>query len=194
MGCIEIHPWLSRVQHIDREDFAVFDLDPAKGATWEQVVSVAKLLGVALERLGLRGYPKTSGASGLHVYVPLDPVHDYGRVRSFVERVGRLMAAANPADVTMDRYIPNRKGKVFVDSGQNRAGATIASVYSVRPRPGASVSTPILWEELDRISPEDFTMSTVWDRISRYGDLFAPVIEGGQTLDEAEKALGYEPS
>ena len=126
----------------------------------------------------------------MHVYVPLDPVHSYRRVRKFVERVGHLLAAANPAEVTMDRYIPNRKGKVFVDSGQNRAGATIASVYSVRPRPGAPVSTPLRWEELDRIRPEDFTIATVWDRISRFGDLFAPILEGEQVLDHAEAALG----
>ena len=192
MGCIEIHPWLSRVRHIDREDFAVFDLDPAEGATWDQVVAVAGLLGVALERLGLRGYPKTSGASGIHVYVPLDPVHDYGRVRRFVERVGHLLASANPADVTMDRHIPNRVRRIFIDSGQNRGGATIASVYSVRPRPGAPVSTPIRWDELDKVRPGDFTIASVWDRISRYGDLFAPVLEGGQVLDQAEEALGIE--
>lgn len=192
MGCIEIHPWLSRVQHLDREDFAVFDLDPAEGATWEQVVSVARLLNVALERMGLRGYPKTSGSRGVHVYVPLDPVHDYPRVRTFVERGGYLLAAANPADVTMDRNIPRRKGKVFVDSGQNRAGATVASVYAVRPRPGAPVSTPVRWGELDHVRPGDFTIATVWDRISRFGDLFAGVLEGGQVLDRAEEALGID--
>ena len=190
MGCIEIHPWLSRLQHIDREDFAVFDLDPAEEATWEQVVAVTKLLGVALDRLGLLGYPKTSGASGIHVYVPLDPVHDYGRVRKVVDRIGFLLASANPDNVTMNRHIPSRKGRVFIDSGQNRGGATIASVYSVRPRPGAPVSTPIRWEELDDVRPGDFTIATVWDRISRYGDMFAPVIEGGQVLDQAEQALG----
>ncbi len=190
MGCIEIHPWLSRLQHLDREDFAIFDLDPAEGASWEQVVSVARLLHVALERLGLRGYPKTSGSRGIHVYVPLDPVHDYRRVRRFVGQVGHLLAAANPDDVTMDRYIPRRRGKVFVDSGQNRPGATIASVYSVRPRPGAPVSTPLLWSELEHVRAGDFTIATVWDRISRYGDLFAGVLDGGQTLDLAEEALG----
>ncbi|MDE0169421.1 MAG: non-homologous end-joining DNA ligase [bacterium] len=192
MGCIEVHPWLSRLRHIESEDFAVFDLDPAEGAAWEQVVSVAKLLGVALDRLGLRGYPKTSGSRGIHVYVPLEPRHTYGRVRRFVERVGQLLATANPEGVTMDRHIPNRKGKVFVDSGQNRAGATIASVYSVRPRPGAPVSIPVRWEELGQVTPEDFTIATVWDRISRHGDLFAPVLEGGQVLDHAEKALGID--
>ena len=192
MGCIEIHPWLSRLRHVDLEDFAVFDLDPAEGAGWDKVVSVARLLAVALDRLGLRGYPKTSGSRGLHVYVPLDPVHSYRRVRRFVERIGHLLAAASPEDVTMDRYIPNREGKVFIDSGQNRAGATIASVYSIRPRPGAPVSTPLRWEELDRVTPEDFTIATVWDRISRYGDLFAPVLAGGQVLEAAEEALGIE--
>lgn len=192
MGCIEIHPWLSRLRHLDREDFAVFDLDPAEGATWEQVVSVARLLHVALEQLGLRGYPKTSGSRGIHVYVPLEPVHGYRRVRTFVERLGRLLAAANPDDVTMDRNIPRRAGKVFIDSGQNRAGATIASVYSVRPRTGAPVSAPLRWEELDRIRPQDFNMATVWDRISRFGDLFAEVLEGGQVLDHAEPALGLD--
>jgi bifunctional non-homologous end joining protein LigD len=190
MGCIEIHPWLSRLRYIESEDFAVFDLDPAEGAGWEQVVSVAKLLGVALDRLGLRGYAKTSGSRGIHVYVPLEPGHTYGRVRRFVERVGQLLAAADPEGVTMDRHIPNRTGKVFVDSGQNRAGATIASVYSVRPRPGAPVSTPVRWEELDHVTPDDFTIVTVWDRISRQGDLFSPVLEGGQILDHAEEALG----
>ena len=190
MGCIEIHPWLSRLRHLDREDFAVFDLDPAEGANWEQVVSVARLLRVALERMGLRGFPKTSGSRGIHVYVPVDPIYDYRRVRTFVERLGYLLAAANPDDVTMDRNIPRRKGKVFIDSGQNRSGATIASVYSVRPRPGAPVSTPLRWEELDRIRPEDFTIATVWDRVSRFGDLFAGVLEGDQALDRAEEALG----
>ena len=189
MGCIEIHPWLSRVQQPDRPDFAVFDLDPAEGASWERTAAAARLVGTALERLGLAGYPKTSGSRGIHIYVPLDPVYEYDRVRSFVSAVGRLLAAADPDGVTMSRHIPSRKGKVFIDSRQNRAGATIASVYSVRPRPGAPVSTPIRWEELDRIRPDDFTIGTLWDRISRYGDLFAPVLSGGQRLEEAEKAL-----
>ena len=194
MGCIEIHPWLSRVQHIDREDSAIFDLDPADGATYEQVVSVAKLLQVALTQLGLRGYPKTSGATGIHIYVPLDPVYEYSRVRTFVDTVGRLMLAANPDDITMDRHIPNRTGKVYIDVGQNRGGATIASVYSVRPRPGAPVSTPLRWDEIEEARPDDFTIATIWDRLSRVGDLFAPVLTGGQRLEAAEAELGIEPA
>ena len=190
MGCIEIHPWLSRVRSLDAADFAVFDLDPAAGSSWDQVVAVAGLLREALGHLRLRGYPKTSGSKGIHIYVPLDPVHDYARVRTFVQRLGHLLAAANPENVTMSRHIPDRAGKVYVDSGQNRAGATIAAAYSVRPRPGAPVSTPLRWDELETIDPASFTIATIWDRISRYGDLFAPVLLGGQRLDQAEATLG----
>jgi bifunctional non-homologous end joining protein LigD len=190
MGCIEIHPWLSRRQTLEFEDFAVFDLDPAEGAAWEQVADTARHTKVALDRLGLRSYVKTSGATGLHVYVPLAPVHEYARVRKFVETVGRLLAAADPENITMEWDIPKRAGKVFVDHNQNVAGKTIASVYSVRPRRGAPVSTPIHWEELDEIDPADFTIATIWGRLRRHGDIFAPVLSGGQTLDAAEEALG----
>ncbi len=157
------------------------------------MVDVALLIKVLLGKLGLVGYPKTSGATGLHIYVPLDPVYPYGRVRKFVETVGRLLAKANPDDITMEWDIPKRAGKVFIDHNQNVGGKTIASVYSVRPRAGAPVSTPILWEEVGEVSPGDFTISTIWDRLARYGDLFAPVLEGGQRLEAAESALGLEP-
>ncbi|MDH3606028.1 MAG: non-homologous end-joining DNA ligase [Acidimicrobiia bacterium] len=194
MGCIEIHPWLSRVQSIGFPDFAIFDLDPAEGASWEQVVDTALHIKVALDSLGLRGYPKTSGATGLHIYVPLDPVHEYGRVRRFVETVGRLMEAADPSNVTMEWDIPKRTGKVFIDHNQNVGGKTIASVYAVRPFPGAPVSTPLSWDEVGTLTPDLFTISTIWDRVAEVGDLFAPVLSGGQTLDEAETALGLGAS
>jgi bifunctional non-homologous end joining protein LigD len=190
LGAIEIHPWLSRIQTPDAPDFAIFDLDPAEGATWDQVVTVAEVIRVALGRLGLEGFPKTSGATGLHVYVPLDPVHPYERVRKFVETVGRFVVGADPTLATMEWDIPKRKGKVFIDHNQNVGGKTIASVYSVRPRAGAPVSTPILWEEVGEIDPADFTIATIWDRVSRHGDLFAPVLRGGQTLEKAERGLG----
>ena len=190
MGCIEIHSWLSRTETARFPDFAVFDLDPARGATWEQVAETAQLLKTALDQLGLRGCPKTSGARGLHVYVPLQPVHEYERVRRFVERLGGALAAADPDNVTMERRIPHRAGRVFIDSGQNRGGATLAAAYSVRPRPGAPVSAPLLWGELEGIRPADFTIASIWERIARHGDPFAPVLAGGQMLDEAETELG----
>ena len=190
IGGIEIHPWLNRLDHEGNPDFAIFDLDPAEGATWDQVVAVAKLLKIALDGLGLAGYVKTSGATGLHIYVPLDPVHEYRRVRKFVETVGRLLESANPDDITMQWDIAKRGPKVFIDHNQNVGGKTIASVYSVRPRSGAPVSTPILWEEVGTVHPDDFTIQTIWPRLQRYGDLFSPVLEGGQTLEEAEERLG----
>ncbi|MDH3306324.1 MAG: non-homologous end-joining DNA ligase [Acidimicrobiia bacterium] len=194
MGCIEIHPWLSTVDVVENPNFAVFDLDPAEGATWQQVVDAARLIEVALRGLGLIGYPKTTGSRGIHIHVPLDPVADYTRVRRFVDGVARLMVKANPADLTLEWDKPKRAGKVFIDVNQNVGGKTIASVYSVRPKPGAPVSAPLLWDELDDVQLSDFTIATVWERFVRYGDLFAPVLRGGQTIDAAEAALGLSSS
>ncbi|MCB2224419.1 MAG: non-homologous end-joining DNA ligase [Actinobacteria bacterium] len=190
LGAIEIHPWLSRAVLPDVPTQAVFDLDPAEGAGWEQVSLVGGLVRLALERLGLEGHPKTSGATGLHVYVPLAPEHDYVRVRRFVETVGRTIVGAAPELATMEWDIPARAGKVFIDHNQNVAGKTIASVYSVRPRPGAPVSTPLTWDEVAGADPDAFTIATLWDRLARYGDLFAPVLAGTQRLERAEEALG----
>ena len=190
LGAIEIHPWLSRVATADSPDFAIFDLDPAEGATWDQVVTVAEVIRVALERLGLVGYPKTSGATGLHIYVPIDARYPYDRVRRFVETIGRLVVGADPSLATMEWDIPRRAGKVFIDHNQNVAGKTIASVYSVRPRPGAPVSTPLLWPEVAEVDPGDFTIGTLWERVARHGDLFAPVLRGGQRLEQVEVSLG----
>jgi bifunctional non-homologous end joining protein LigD len=193
MGCIEIHPFHSKAGSLENPDLAIFDLDPAAGSTWEQVIAAAKLLRVALEQLGLTGYPKLSGSKGLHVYLPIEPVYPHFRVRSFVEAVGRVMVAANPIDLTMEWDIPKRKGRVFIDHNRNAFGQTIASVYSVRPRPGAPVSLPIRWEELGEIRNGDFTIENVWDRLRGTGDLFARVLDTPQTLDAAEERLGLDP-
>ena len=190
MGCIETHPFHSREGQLEHPDYAIFDFDPAEGSTWDQVVEGGQLLQVALTQLGLAGYPKLSGARGLHVYVPLEPVHEFSRVRRFVGEVGNYLAAAKPDALTMEWDKPKRKGKVFVDHNRNASGQTVASVYSVRPHPGAPVSAPLTWEELGEIANGDITIINLWDRLQRYGDLFAPVVAGGQTLDVAEEALG----
>jgi bifunctional non-homologous end joining protein LigD len=192
MGCIEVHPFHSRAGTLDKPDYAIFDFDPAEGSTWDQVVSGGQLLKVALGQLGLVGYPKLSGSRGLHVYVPLDPVHEYWRVRRFVGEVGNYLAAANPGDLTMEWDKPKRKGKVFIDHNRNASGQTVASAYSVRPRPGAPVSAPLTWEEVGEVENGDVTIANLWERLQRYGDLFAPVVTGGQTLDAAESALGID--
>lgn len=189
MACIEMHPFHSRAAHLDFPDYAVFDLDPAQGSTWQQVVSGAQGLKTVLDGVGLASFPKLSGANGLHVYVPLEPVHDYPRIRRFVEAVGRMLVAAAPADFTLEPAVADRHGKVFIDVHRNAHSQTVASVYSVRPRPGAPVSAPIAWDEVADLENGDITIANLWPRLERHGDLFAPVIAGGQTLDEAEALL-----
>lgn len=190
MGCIEVHPFHSREGSLDNPDYAIFDFDPSEGSTWNQVVGAVKLLEVALRQLGLTGYPKLSGSRGIHVYVPIEPVHDYSRVRRFVGEVGRYLAAANPDDVTMEWDKGKRTGKVFIDHNRNASGQTVAAPYSVRPRPGAPISAPLAWSELDDAENGQWTIANIWDRLVRHGDLFAPVAAGGQILDEAEGRLG----
>ena len=192
MGCIEMHPFHSTIADLEMPSYAIFDFDSADGSTWDQVVAGARLLNVALGQIGLEGYPKLSGSKGLHVYVPIDPVHEYGRVRRFVGAVGEYLAAANPEDLTMEWDKPKRKGKVFIDHNRNASGQTVASVYSVRPLPGAPVSAPLTWDELGLMKNGDVTIANLWDRLQRYGDLFSAVLRGGQTLDAAEEALGID--
>ena len=192
MGCIEMHPFHSRIGRLDHPDLAIFDLDPAEGSTWDQVVTTAGMVRTVLGQLDLVGVPKLSGSKGLHVYVPLEPVHTHERVRRFVGAVGELLAAANPDDVTMAWDIPKRRGKVFIDHNRNAFGQTIASVYSVRPRPGAPVSVPLRWEEVGEIRNGDYTIENIWDRLRANGDLFARVLDTPQTLHPAEERLGLE--
>jgi bifunctional non-homologous end joining protein LigD len=194
LGCIELHPLHSKAGSLDRPEFALFDLDPFQPYTYADVRTVAKLIKVVLDGLGLRGYPKTSGATGMQVYVPLEPVHSYSDVRSFVERVGRMVVRAYREKATMAWRVADRSGKVFIDHQMNRRGANIASVYSLRPREGAPVSTPLDWDELDRdLEPNDFRIDNVWDRFEK-GDRFAPVLTDRQTLTPVLETLGITPT
>jgi DNA primase len=119
-------------------------------------------------------------------------VHSHSRVRRFVGEVGEYLATANPDDITMEWDKPKRKGKVFVDHNRNAFGQTVASAYSVRPRPDAPVAAPLIWDEIGVIANGDLTIVNIWERLQRFGDLFAPVVEGGQTLDDAEESLGIK--
>ncbi|MEX2557186.1 MAG: non-homologous end-joining DNA ligase [Actinomycetota bacterium] len=199
LGCLEMHPLHSRAGRIDRPDYAFFDLDPFEPITFETVRRVAVMVKVALEKLGLRGYPKTSGATGMQVFVPLDGTHTYSEARAFVERVCRLINRTWPEGTTMEWEIAKRAGKVFLDYAMVSEGRNIGSVYSVRAKPGAPVSTPLKWDELEQdIEPRDFTIATVWNRYEQVGDLFAPVLDGGskkgQNLNKAMDALGIDRS
>ena len=194
LGCIELHPLHSRAGSLDRPEFALFDLDPFEPYTFADVRTVAKLIKVVLDGLGLRGYPKTSGATGMQIYVPLEPVHPYADVRAFVEQVGRLLVRAYREKVTMAWPVAERAGKVFIDHQMNRRGANIACVYSLRPRPGAPVSTPLDWEELSQdLEPGDFRIDNLWQRFQD-GDRFAPVLSDRQSLFPALDTLGIEPT
>jgi bifunctional non-homologous end joining protein LigD len=193
LGCIEMHPLHSRAGSLDRPDYAFFDLDPFEPYTYGDVRIVARLVKVVLDGLGLRGYAKTSGATGMQVFVPLDGTHTHSDAREFVERVGRLVVRAYPEKATMAWPVADRAGKIFIDHQMNRAGANIASVYSLRPLPGAPVSTPLDWDELDDdIEPNDFRIDNVWDRFAE-GDRFRSVLDDKQSLTQAMEALGLTP-
>jgi len=180
LGCIEMHPMHSRQFVFDRPDYAFFDLDPFPPIEFSTVRAVARMINVALENLGLKGYPKISGATGIVVYVPLDGSHTYGEARAFVERICRIINRANPEQTTMEWEIPKRAGKVFLDFAMVSEGRNIASVYSVRPTPTATVGVPVTWDEMDHdVRPEDFTIANVWERLEKVGDLFGPMRAAG---------------
>jgi bifunctional non-homologous end joining protein LigD len=189
MGCIDMHAWSSRRDRPEHPDWVMLDLDPSEGATFEDVVTVANLVRETLELLELRGYPKTSGSRGIHILVPVARRHTHAEAREFASIVAGALARAHPGLVTTEWTKKKRKG-VLVDANQNGPGKTNASVYSVRPRAGAPVSTPLRWEEVvPGLDLASFTMGEVLDRVARDGDLFAPVLEGKQSLTRALKTL-----
>ena len=191
LGCIEFHPLHSRCGSIETPDYLFFDLDPFPPATFEDVLAVASLVRVACKRLGLTAYPKTSGATGMQVYVPIVRGFTYTQVREFVGRVGHVIRQADPGRVTMEWEVRKRAGKVFIDHNMNRVGANIAAVYSARPEPGATVSMPLSWKEMEggTIRPQDFTIASVWDRLKRT-DPFRGVLDRPQDICQALDAMG----
>jgi bifunctional non-homologous end joining protein LigD len=193
LGCIEFHPLHSRCGSIEEPDYLFFDLDPFEPATFQDVLAVASLVRVACDRLDLKAYPRTSGATGIQVYVPITPGHSYGQVRDLVGRVGHLIRQADPDRVTMEWEVKRRTGKVFIDHNMNRVGANIASVYSLRPEPGATVSTPLTWKEVEttRVRPQDFTITSIWSRVKR-ADPFRALLEAPQDLGKALEAVGVD--
>jgi bifunctional non-homologous end joining protein LigD len=190
MNCIDMNAWYSRVDKPDRPDFVLFDLDPPESRNgFVEAIRVAHLIREALERLELRSYVKTSGADGIHVLVPITRRSTYKDTYDFAERVSRRVEAENPGLATTEWLKKKRRG-VLVDHRQNGHGKTIASVYSVRPKPGAPVSTPLRWEELgEKVRPRDFGRREALARVEKHGDLFEPVLQGGQALGPALRSL-----
>src|SRR3712207_5941095 len=191
MHCIDMNAWYSRIDKPDRPDFVLFDLDPPDGG-FRLAVGAAQLIRELLDRLELRSYVKTSGADGIHVLVPTTRRTTWEDAREFAEDVAERVARENPGVATTEWRKANREG-VYLDARQNGPGKTIASVYSVRPKQGAPVSTPLRWEELDEtLDPRTFTMRAVLERIEREGDLFRPVLDERQALASALRALRSE--
>jgi bifunctional non-homologous end joining protein LigD len=189
MGCIDLNAWYSRVDRPDRPDFVLFDLDPSPDVGFREVVQVALVVKQALDALGLVSFPKTSSAEGMHVLVPVERRYTYADTREFCEIVAGALARTHRGLVTTEWSKSKRRG-VLIDANQNGEGRTIASAYSVRPRPGAPVSTPLRWDEVDEsLDASAFTMEAVLERVRRHGDLFEGVLTTRQRLEPALRAL-----
>ncbi len=190
LGCIDQNPWMSRIGNLEHPDWMLLDLDPVD-AGFDQIVEAALLVREVLSRLGLKGYPKTTGGDGMHVYVPLEPIYTYDQVRSFAELVSHLALEREPNLFTTPRSVGKRKkGRVYFDYLQIGTGKTIAAPYVVRAHDGAPVAAPLDWNEVKPgLRPTDFRIDNTIERFQRLGDLFAPVIQGGQTLESALEHL-----
>jgi bifunctional non-homologous end joining protein LigD len=191
LGCIELHTWHSRVEEIEKPDYMLIDLDPSQGNPWENVLAIALVVREVLDELGLPSYPKTSGATGLHVLTPIKPELPYPEVRKLAkavaEEVERRIGDQRIATTTWK--VADRKG-VFVDFGQNARDRTIASAYSVRPTPDARVSAPLEWEEVPTADPAAFTVETMRERITSVGDPTAGMWRRRTSLRSRFEALG----
>jgi bifunctional non-homologous end joining protein LigD len=186
-GSIEFHLWGSRTLNLGQPDMAIFDLDPGDEASFADVLQAALRLRDALERLGLQGYPKTSGGRGLHVYLPLAPGHTFDAVRAWVKALAEQLAATYPDLIAVAHGATHRGRQVTIDHAQNSIGRNTAAPYTLRAQPGAPVSTPLTWSEVEdgQIHPSDLTLRVLSQRLRQMGDLFAPVLQGGQLLPNA---------
>jgi bifunctional non-homologous end joining protein LigD len=194
LGCIDHNPWSSRRQNLDSPDYVFFDLDPTEGAKFSTVVAVAQALRAKLAELGLSVFMKTSGATGFHLYLPLKPGYSYEQVRTFADIVARLVAAKEAKRVTLERSVGKRaRGKVYIDAAQNAYGRPLASVYSARAFPAATVSAPVAATELRAsLSPERFTLKTMPKRLKERGDLWKDFWKMRQRLEAAIEKLSEE--
>ena len=179
LGCIDLNQWYARCDDVDRPDYLHFDLDPVTGTPFEKVREAALLLHKALESLKMPAYAKTTGSKGIHIYVPIVRGPTQKQVWSFAKEIARVLESHAPSLVTAEYRVARRpKGRVLVDYNQNAWGRTLASIYSIRPTPRASVSTPVTWEEIERgIAIDDFRIDNVPARLREIGDLWKPMVQ-----------------
>jgi len=189
LGCIEMNPWSSRTQSPDNPDWCIIDLDPDKN-TFQQVIETAQVTRAVLEEAGVPCYCKTSGSTGLHIYIPLGACCDYESSKELARKIVKLVHHRLPKFTSIERKISDRKGKLYLDFLQNRPQATVAAPFSLRPKPGATVSMPLHWEEVKKgLKMSNFTMTNSVKRIKKESQLFAPVLGEGIDVAKADAVL-----
>ena len=185
LGCIEINPWSSRVGTLDNPDYIIFDLDPNK-ATLKDLVTTANKVKEILDSLGIKGYLKTSGGKGLHVFIPVLPKYTYEQTRDFSHIISQAVHNALPKITSLERLPKNRIGKVYLDFLQNGKGKTMACAYSLRPREGATASTPLEWDEINdkKFDLKNYNIKTLPERVKEKGDLWDDFFDNALDLKE----------
>ena len=190
LGCIEINPWFSTTKKMDYPDYLAIDLDPLD-ISFKKVIETAEAVKEVLDKADAKGFCKTSGATGIHIYIPLNKRYDFEISREFAHVIAELTQDLVPGITSIERSPAKRRKRVYIDYLQNRTGQTLAAPYSVRPRAMATVSTPLEWKELRKIeSPEEFTIKTIFKRLNRKGDLFKGVLGKGINIEKCMKNLG----
>lgn len=191
LGSIEMNPWNSTRKKPDHPTYIVIDIDPSDNNSFEQVIETAQAAGQVLDRAGATYYCKTSGASGLHIYIPLNNKYEYEPAKNFAHIVAMLTQELVPDFTTLERMVAKRGDRIYIDYLQNRKGQTLASAYSVRPVPGACVSTPLTWKEVKKgLHPSQFNIYNVHKRIEKLGDIFYQVLGKGNDIRNCLKNLG----
>ncbi len=189
LGCIEINPWFSRLKHLDNPDYAVLDLDP-EDIGFDKVIEVAQTTHKLLDKLKVANYCKTSGATGLHIYIPLGAKYSYEQAKHFVQLIAVMVNQKLPEITSLERKPQKRQKKIYLDYLQNRKGQTLAAPYSIRPKPGATVATPLEWKEVKKgLKPTNFTIKNIFARLKKKGDLFSPVLGKGIDLKSVLKRI-----
>lgn len=190
LGSIEMNPWSSTINQPDYPDWCLIDIDPTEKNPFEQVIETALITKRVLDDLKVESYCKTSGASGMHIYIPMGAKYTYDQSQLFARLIATHVHEALPKFTSIERYTDKRKGKVYVDFLQNRPKATLAAPYSVRPKPGAPVSMPLHWDEVKKgLTPTKFTIKNAIERMRSEGDLFKPILGKGINLKKALSKL-----
>ena len=188
LGAIEMNPWNSTIHKEDYPDWCLIDLDPSDKNSFDDVIRTAQVTKEVLDHLDVTGYPKTSGSTGIHIYIPLGAKYSYDQCQLFGKVIATQVHHILPEFTSIERLTKNRKGKLYIDYLQNRPKATLAAPYSLRPKPGATVSMPLYWEEVKKgLKMKDFTIANSIDRLKRVGDIFKPVLGKGINLDKVLK-------